>query len=261
MARKRTHTDAARTRMVGVRLREATYERVTSAATAAGMSRASYVQHLIENRAVTVEQVTASALPVPFINELKRIGNNLNQIAHNAHCALKPEDGAILATVEAILNHLVENEIVARRLQGAVDAGPPSALSPMAKDVWSRLRPVIKRDDQEATQPAAPTAATDKTVFTVPQGWVLVPEVDKPLMTSRPWVAPTGFSYAVTAVDGEIVATPLDHPLVRIARTIWFKFSPPPEPEFDDVWRCNRRGDIERTPRPRLKALANGRRR
>jgi len=240
---------------------------VTSAATTAGMSRAGYIENLIEGRAVKVEQVTASALPVPFINELKRIGNNLNQIAHNAHCELKPEDGAILATVEALLKHLVENELVARRLQGAVDAGPPSALSPLAKDVWSRLRtsaPVSNADtprEQETAQPAASASANGKTVITVPKGWVLVPEDDKPLMTSRPWIAPTGYSYRVTAVDGEIVATPLDHLLVRIARTIWFKLSPPPEPEFDEVWRCNRRGDFERIQRPRLKALANGRRR
>ena len=261
MARKRTHTDAARTRMVGVRLREDTYERVLSAATAAGMNRASYIEHLIENRAVKVEQVASSALPVPFINELKRIGNNLNQIAHNAHCELKPEDGAILATVEAILKHLVENELVARRLQSAVDAGPPSALSPLAKDVWSRLRPEIKRDDQETAQTTAQPAANGKTVITLPKGWCLVPEVNEPFMTSRPWIAPTGFNYTVTAVDGEIVATPTDHPLVRIARTIWFKFSPPPEPQFDEVWRCNGRGDVECVRRPRRTASANGRRR
>jgi hypothetical protein len=313
MARKRTHEAAPRTKLVSVRLREATYDRVTAAAAAASLSRAGYLEHLIEDRAVVVEQTANDALPVALINELKRLGNNLNQIAHNAHCQIPPQEGQLAKVVSEIIQTLAESEIMRRRLAAvtgtAPDATPeqhmmavrdrivepflpapvfpvppsrptqePKATEPaaMRQDLRAALErlagnrplnfaiPVPAAEAPKVPEPAAPhlqedqpppvAPANSKTVFTVPKGWVLTPEVrepEQPVMTSRPWTAPTGFDYSIAAVDGEIVATPLDSLFVRIARTIWYKFSPPPEPDFDATWRCNKHGQLQCIRRPR----------
>ena len=311
MARKRTHEAAPRTKLVSVRLREATYDRVTAAAAAASLSRAGYLEHLIEDRAVVVEQAANDGLPVALVNELKRLGNNLNQIAHNAHCQIPPQERELAKVVSEIIHALAEHEVMRKRLAAVTGTQPDALPEQQLKAILDRIasartpslgvplpttpqpaksaetaaqRPEIKAalerlagkrspyDARTAPAPDAPTVAepdeprlpkdqpppaapaNNKTVFTVPKGWVLTPEErepEQPVMTSRPWTAPTGFDYSIAAVDGQIVATPLNNLFVRIARTIWYKFSPPPEPDFDATWRCNKRGQIECIRRPR----------
>lgn len=136
MGRKRTHTDAPRTKIVSARLREDTHDKLTAAAAKAGLSRASYVEHLIENRAVKTEPAHSDALPVALINELKRIGNNLNQIAHSVHSELSPPEAAITAVVAELVRTIASNEVLQRRLTAAIDAGPPAGASASMNTAW-----------------------------------------------------------------------------------------------------------------------------
>lgn len=136
MGRKRTHTDAPRTKIVSARLREDTHDKLTAAAAKAGLSRASYVEHLIENRALKMEPAHSDALPVALINELKRIGNNLNQIAHSVHSELSPSEATITAVVAELVRTIASNEVLHRRLTAAIEAGPPPGVSAAMSTAW-----------------------------------------------------------------------------------------------------------------------------
>lgn len=115
MARKRTHGDAPRTRVVSVRLRDETFTDLTQKATALGLSRAGYVEHLIENRAIRTEAPSDDALPIPLINELKRIGNNLNQLAHSVNAGWPHDAKAMAQVMQEIVAVMVRNEQLKRR--------------------------------------------------------------------------------------------------------------------------------------------------
>lgn len=161
MAKKRTHADAARTKMVGARLREASFERVTKAAREAGLSRASYVEHVLENRPLPPAQPVSTGVPVALINELKRIGNNLNQIAHNTHCQIPPQDRVLAGVVAEILQALAEHEVTRRRLASVSGSAADASADQILAELWERITRILP--PQSATpasiQPHAQSAA------------------------------------------------------------------------------------------------------
>jgi hypothetical protein len=124
MGRKRTHREASRTKTVSARLRLETYDLITEHADKLGLTRSGYIEHLIENRPLQVVQRQSDELGTPLLNELKRIGNNLNQIAQ-AHNSGVPTDPRHFKTVLAeIIRILCSNETLRRRYEAAAaDAG------------------------------------------------------------------------------------------------------------------------------------------
>jgi hypothetical protein len=144
MARKRTHTDAPRTKLVSVRLREDTFDRVTAAAAAAAISRASYIETLIEGRAVTVQHAASDGMTVPLINELKRIGNNLNQIAHNLNCKIDPREMILVKIMRDVIGALVQNEVTRGRWSDAIRTVPSDAYNKSEFQILEALQIVSK---------------------------------------------------------------------------------------------------------------------
>ena len=51
------------------------------------------------------------ALPIALVNQLKRIGNNLNQIAHAANAGLPPDHRKTAADLRDLINAIVQNEL------------------------------------------------------------------------------------------------------------------------------------------------------
>jgi hypothetical protein len=119
MGRKRTHHDAARTKIVSARLRQETYDLMSEHAEKLGLSRAGYIEHLIENRPVRLAHPMTDALPVPLLNELKRIGNNLNQIAHARNAGLDVDPRQFQTVVAEIVATLCSTEVLKRRYEAA----------------------------------------------------------------------------------------------------------------------------------------------
>lgn len=119
MGRKRTHTDATRSRIVSARLKPETYDLISEHADKLGLSRAGYVEHLIENRPLRLARPLADDMSVPLINELKRIGNNLNQIAHARNSGLDVDPRQFRTLVTQIIATICSNEVMRRRYEAA----------------------------------------------------------------------------------------------------------------------------------------------
>ncbi len=213
MARKRTHTDAPRTKLVSVRLREDTFDRVTAAAAAAAISRATYIETLIEGRAVTVQHATPDAMTIPLINELKRIGNNLNQIAHNLNCKIEPRELVLTKIMREIIMALAQNEVTRGRWGDAIQSLPSDAYNDDDFDMWRRVRaesesyePAPKVEPQK--QSAGPAQESDGNAIHVekeeaplpvaPAARMPPPQVSgvgsKTEIVSPPSVAPDGYN-------------------------------------------------------------------
>jgi hypothetical protein len=205
MGRKSTHDDAKRDKVVSTRLREDTYDRLTAAAKKAGLSRAGYLEHLIENRELKVQSAPSDALPITLVNELKRIGNNLNQMAHSVHCEMSPPQAEILAAVAELMRTIASNEVLQRRLTAAIEADSPAEASPAVKAAWRdmgdtvadmlelpnvqpkpKATPPERASDKAHSRPAAAAVGANKPVRETGSD-VRLPAIPTP---AKPWVSP-----------------------------------------------------------------------
>lgn len=118
MARKRSD-GATRTKIVSARLTEVTYDKLGDEAQRHGLSRAAYVEHLIENKAIKVVGGPADTLPTVVINELKRVGNNLNQIAHARNAGGTVDPKYCRTVLSEIIAVMCSNEALKRRYDDA----------------------------------------------------------------------------------------------------------------------------------------------
>jgi len=121
MGRKRTHNDAKRTKIVSARLTQETYDLISVHADKLGLTRAGYVEHLIEDRPLRIVSPVSDELPVTFLNELKRIGNNLNQIAHARNAGQHVDPRHFQTVVTEIVATICSNEVLRRRYAEAED--------------------------------------------------------------------------------------------------------------------------------------------
>jgi len=121
MGRKRTHHDAKRTKIVSARLTQETYDLISVHAEKLGLTRAGYVEHLIEDRPLRILRPASDELPVTFLNELKRIGNNLNQIAHARNAGQNVDPRQFQTVVTEIIATICSNEVMRRRYDEAED--------------------------------------------------------------------------------------------------------------------------------------------
>lgn len=119
MGRKRTHHDATRTKIVSARLTHETYNLISEHAAKLGLTRAGYIEHLIEDRPLRIVRPISDELPITFLNELKRVGNNLNQIAHARNAGQDVDPRQFRTVVTQIVATICSNEVMRRRYADA----------------------------------------------------------------------------------------------------------------------------------------------
>lgn len=128
MPRPRTHLHAARTRAITVRVTPSEYARLQAEAAQAGASVSGLAERYITRGTVRVE---ASRMPAPLdpalIAELKRIGNNLNQIAHALNSNLPPDTTFTARSLRDLIHTLMRDELLLQRLRDAKERGDDSA--------------------------------------------------------------------------------------------------------------------------------------
>jgi hypothetical protein len=145
MARRRTYADAVRTKIVSLRLTEADYLRLKLNSSWVGLSVSGLAQKLVREGRIEVVQ---SDIPAPLspvlMGELKRVGNNLNQIAHALNSNLPPDVQYTAKTLSQLIQLLGQDEILAERLKAAStrmpsnDSSPPQARSEFQRSVQLR---------------------------------------------------------------------------------------------------------------------------
>ena len=151
MARRRTHATAARTRTVTIRLTEDEYLRRCIDARKAGLTPSGLCERLVCQGKVEITS-TEEVLPVALLNELKRIGNNLNQLAHAANSGLPPDQRMFAGALRDLALTISENELLNRRSHVlrtrayANDPPPPQTRAEFQRSV--QVRPARRGTDE-----------------------------------------------------------------------------------------------------------------
>ena len=142
MARRRTHTDAVRSRIVSIRLLEADYQKLKLDAAWVGLTVSGLAERYLRHGKIEVKQSDRPAPLAPaLLAELKRIGNNLNQIAHAVNSNLPPQLQYTASTLHQLIEQLARDEVLAQRIKAAAthvsnhDPAPPQARSEFQRSV------------------------------------------------------------------------------------------------------------------------------
>ncbi len=109
MARPRKPAHELHSETVRFTVRPAEYVRIQQRAAAAGESLSDYARSMVLTGRVVVEQTRA--LDHAALDQLRRIGVNLNQAVHKLHATgrVPPELASAAATVERILLRIIDD--------------------------------------------------------------------------------------------------------------------------------------------------------
>jgi hypothetical protein len=107
-------------------------------------------------RLVLVGKVDMSARPAyramdpALFSELRRIGNNVNQIAHCMNGNLLPDVDYAWQTANALLTKLLAEELLSQRIASPTRANENDTPPPQARDIFQRsvrVHPARRPDD------------------------------------------------------------------------------------------------------------------
>jgi len=140
MARRRTHDDV-RDELLTIRLTKADKLRLKEQALRHGTTPSGLAEQYVRKgyaRVVAPNDAPAPADPV-LLAELKRLGNNLNQIAHAVNTNLPPSIPAAAKHMHALLTLIVNDEYLSRRIDLAKKrGGPDDSSTPHAREEFQR---------------------------------------------------------------------------------------------------------------------------
>jgi hypothetical protein len=126
MARRASRSDESRTEVVTIRLTKAERARLEQRASAAGLTVSAFAAQSLSTGRVTVEVTPSSALHPSLVAELKRIGNNVNQIATVLNAGRYAPIRNIVVQMRDLLHTLVRDEVLAARIEAmGSPEGPP----------------------------------------------------------------------------------------------------------------------------------------
>lgn len=116
MSRPSKRQSERRGSRITVRMHEDAYLTIASQASRHGRTVAQYVRDLIVDREMPViDDVAAPTMHPLLFAELRRIGNNVNQIAHAVNSGLPPEVQNAYRQAAGLLSLLLADEVSARR--------------------------------------------------------------------------------------------------------------------------------------------------
>jgi hypothetical protein len=138
--KRRTHPKGARTKMVCIRMTDDDYALKVAQSRELGLTPSGLCERLVLEGKVELSARPAYKLMDPSLFlELRRIGNNVNQIAHAVNGNLPPDLLMAWRSIEGLLKNLLAAELVkqkteALRTRTDDDGTPP----PQARDVFQR---------------------------------------------------------------------------------------------------------------------------
>lgn len=118
MGRRRTNPDAPRCRVVSIRLTEDEAARLAHEARDAGMTLSGYCHAAATRRRVVHAPTVVHTYLNPVLHaELRRIGNNLNQLAHAAHAGIHHDHRETYRQIHELLQTMLRDELLAQRFK------------------------------------------------------------------------------------------------------------------------------------------------
>jgi Bacterial mobilisation protein (MobC) len=142
-----------RNRQINIRVTDADHARLSLAAQRANMKLTSFCELRIlrPNGKIEFAQTMLHKMDPALFAELRRIGNNLNQVAHALNGGLPPHVMFAARTLSELMNTLLRDELLARRIEALRTRTHPNGAPPSETGVklQGRLRvyPARRRQD------------------------------------------------------------------------------------------------------------------
>lgn len=143
-----------RARQILIRVTDEAYARLAGMARSAGLSVSGLCERLVTQRRLEVVATPHAELHPALFAELRRIGNNINQLAHCANNLVAPDQRAIVKHFKDLFELIIQNELVVRRINEdhrtksiANDSAPPPTRDQFQRSV--QLRPARRGPDDQ----------------------------------------------------------------------------------------------------------------
>lgn len=117
MPRARVQQTQKRHRQINIRVTDDDHARLTRDALRAGMKLTGYCEILLLNPKVEIAQTTVHRMEPVLFAELRRVGNNLNQVAHAINSGLPPHQLLAAQALNGVLQTLLRDELLNRRIE------------------------------------------------------------------------------------------------------------------------------------------------
>ncbi|WP_425277587.1 plasmid mobilization protein [Hyphomicrobium nitrativorans] len=138
--------------MVCIRMTDDDYVRKASEAKALGLTVSGLCERLVLTGKVEMSAVpTYRVMDPALFAELRRIGNNVNQLAHALNGNLPPDRGYLWNTAQQLLTMLLSEELLNQKTSSlmtraiANDSPAPQARDVFQRSVW--VHPARRTDD------------------------------------------------------------------------------------------------------------------
>lgn len=141
-----------RARQILIRVTEEAYAGLAIKARSAGLKVSGLCERLVTQGKLEVVSAAHPELHPALFNELRRIGNNINQLAHAANGLMPPDVRMTVNNLNKLMQLLIQNELIVRRMnedlkngRTANDSAPPSTRDEFQRSV--QLRPARRWSD------------------------------------------------------------------------------------------------------------------
>ena len=117
MPRAHADTTQKRHRQINIRVTDGDHTRLSAEARKADLKLAVYCEVILLRRKIEIAQTTLHRMDPALFAELRRIGNNLNQVAHAINSGLPPHLMLAAQSLNAVLHILLRDELLNRRIE------------------------------------------------------------------------------------------------------------------------------------------------
>jgi hypothetical protein len=126
LPKRAPRTDESRSEVVTLRLTRAERTLVEQRAAAAGLTLSAWAARMLSGGRVSVEVTTCEALHPSLVAELKRIGNNVNQIAASLNAGRFVPVRNVLSALQDVLQTILGDALLSSRARaGQAKRTPP----------------------------------------------------------------------------------------------------------------------------------------
>ena len=153
MPRRASRTETARNEVMTFRVTAAEKADLEAKAARAGVTLSGFIATLVTTGNLTFVEPKFLPMHPALFAELRRIGNNLNQLAHAANAGLPPDAIAVIRNAHDLMTMIARHEL-ARDLRDhtkaesrtAADRPPPELAETFSASTWtSQLASALKR--------------------------------------------------------------------------------------------------------------------
>ncbi len=117
MPRRAPNSEQPRSKVLPVRLTPDEHAEVLAAAQAANMTASAYGARTLTGRRVVIEK--RQSMDPALFAEIKRIGNNINQLTRAVNRDRHPDAHALIGSFKELFDHLIRDELMKRRIEAA----------------------------------------------------------------------------------------------------------------------------------------------